>query len=282
MGELLLGTSKFAFIGAGNMCRAVLMPLVVDNVVSKDRVMVSNRGAEKLESWNALGVATTQANQEAVDFAEVVFLCVKPQMAQLALHQLTFRREQLVVSLLAGCSMSYLASFLGGARQIRVMPNTPMLCGEGACGIVAGPSATSSDTALILGIFEHIAKQVVVVDEEAMMEGVTCVAGSGPAYVFHMMEAMIAAGQAEGLSEEQAKRLAIQTVVGAGVLASQSDVSIEQLRRNVTSPNGCTQAGLEYMADKEWFKTTTDALAACAERSRELGREQLKALNASQ
>ena len=215
-----------------------------------------------------------QINASLPDDAAVILVAVKPQMMVDALPQIAHYGGggSLVISVAAGTPISFFEDNLGGqTRVIRSMPNTPAAIGKGISAIIGNAATQDGDLDLASSLLEAIG-QVVRLENEDQIDAVTAVSGSGPAYVFHMIEALAAAGRAEGLSEGLAMTLAKATVAGAGALAEQSDDTPEQLRINVTSPNGTTQAGLEVlMDDKEGLgPLIRKTVAAAADRSRAL------------
>ncbi len=204
----------------------------------------------------------------------VALVAVKPQMMDEALPQLAPMGggNTLVLSVAAGTPISRFEAVLGGGtRVIRAMPNTPAAVGKGITAIIGSDAASEDDADTAEQLLSAIG-QVVRLDTEDQIDAVTGVSGSGPAYVFYMIDALAAAARAEGLPEEMAMALAKATVAGAGALAETADETPEQLRINVTSPNGTTQAGLEVLMDGETglaplMKRT---VAAATNRSREL------------
>ena len=215
-----------------------------------------------------------QINASLPDDAAVILVAVKPQMMADALPQIAHYGGggSLVISVAAGTPISFFEDNLGGqTRVIRSMPNTPAAIGKGITAIIGNAVTQDGDLDLASSLLEAIG-QVVRLENEDQIDAVTAVSGSGPAYVFNMIEALAAAGRAEGLSEGLAMTLAKATVAGAGALAEQSDDTPEQLRINVTSPNGTTQAGLEVlMDDKEGLgPLIRKTVAAAADRSRAL------------
>ncbi|WGH79911.1 pyrroline-5-carboxylate reductase [Jannaschia ovalis] len=197
----------------------------------------------------------------------VTLIAVKPQMMGEALPALRGLSDTLFVTVAAGTPIAAYEAALGEIRLVRAMPNTPAAVGRGITAIVGNGAATAADLDLAEGFLGAVG-EVVRLDAEAQVDAVTGVSGSGPAYVFHMIETMAAAGEAEGLSRELALRLARATVAGAGALAMTGE-DPARLRENVTSPNGTTQAGLEVlMAELPDLMART--VAAAARRSREL------------
>lgn len=203
----------------------------------------------------------------------VAVLAVKPQVMGAALPALAGLRDTLFVSIAAGTRLRALDAALGGGRRIvRAMPNTPAAVGRGITAIVGNAAAGAGDLALAEGLLAAVG-EVVRLPDEGLMDAVTAVSGSGPAYVFHLIEALAAAGTAQGLPADLAMRLARATVTGAGELARLSDASAAQLRVNVTSPGGTTAAALAQLMDPDTGlgPLMARAVAAATARGRELG-----------
>lgn len=206
----------------------------------------------------------------------VVLIAVKPQMMGEALPTLAGLPKEncVVLSVAAGTSIAAFEAALGAdTKLVRAMPNTPAAVGQGITAIIGNGNTGPED----LDLAEHLLSavgQVVRLDEEAQMDAVTGVSGSGPAYVFYMIDALSAAGVAQGLAPDLAMQLAKSTVAGAGALAMQAEESPEQLRINVTSPNGTTQAGLEVLMNENGLAPLIrQTVAAATDRSKELGRD---------
>lgn len=213
-------------------------------------------------------------NTELPGDPAIVLIAVKPQMMADALPSLQAlgNSDTLFLSVAAGVTIATYEQMLGDRTPvIRAMPNTPAAIGQGITAIAGNAHSTDAQLAMAETLLSAVG-QVVRLEGEAQMDAVTGTSGSGPAYVFHMIECLAAAGEAQGLAPELAMQLAKATVAGAGALAMASDETPEQLRRNVTSPNGTTQAGLEVLMDMgaglpPLMKAT---VAAAADRSREL------------
>jgi len=204
----------------------------------------------------------------------VVLVAVKPQMMTTALPVLKAmgNSDTLFLSIAAGTPISAFEAMLGDRTPIiRAMPNTPAAVGQGITAIIGNQTASATQLDLAEALLPAIG-QVVRLDDETQMDAVTGVSGSGPAYVFHMIECLAAAGEAQGLAPDLAMRLAKSTVAGAGALAMQAEEDPAQLRVNVTSPNGTTHAGLEVLMDdaKGLPPLMTDTVRAATDRSREL------------
>ena len=197
-------------------------------------------------------------------------IAVKPNIVEAVLPGLSEAGVGRVLSIAAGVRTSAMEAGLpAGTSVVRCMPNTPALVGQGAAAIAGGAAATEADLEWAAGILAAVGTVVIV--DEVDIDAVTGVSGSGPAYVFHLAEAMTAAGVAQGLTPETADALTRQTLLGAATLLSESGEDPAQLRVNVTSPNGTTQAGLEVFAEADFMALVERVVAAAADRSRELG-----------
>jgi len=255
-------------LGCGKMGSAMLDGWLAAGLSASSVYVIDPHPAPRLAE---LGV---RVNASLPDNPAVALVAVKPQMMADALPQLSAfgGGGTLVVSVAAGTPIATFETTLGaGTRVIRAMPNTPAAVGKGITAIIGNSQASEADADLAEALLSAIG-QVVRLTDEDQIDAVTGVSGSGPAYVFYMIDALAAAARAEGLPDNMAMQLAKATVAGAGALAEQVVETPEQLRINVTSPNGTTQAGLEVLMNE------TDGLsplmrrtvAAAANRSREL------------
>ncbi len=264
---------RIAFVGAGNMAGALIRGLIGTGTVAAERIVASDPDAKRREALaDELGIATTDDNAEAVREAMVVVLATKPQVFPQLLPGLVsaVRPDALVVSIAAGISTRIIeAAFSAGTRVVRSMPNTPALVGAGATAIARGSHATDADLALAETLFRSVGTAVVVPEEQ--LDAVTGLSGSGPAYVFAMIEALRDAGVREGLPEDTALQLASQTVFGAARLLLEQAESPEVLRQRVTSPGGTTRAGLDALEAAGFADVVMGAVRAATRRSVELG-----------
>jgi pyrroline-5-carboxylate reductase len=267
-----LGT--IGFLGVGNMGAALARGVVNGGLVEAGAVTVFDLDSAKVLRLTAdLGVQAAASGAELLEKADTVVLAVKPQAMRQTLEALApqVRPEHLFISIAAGIPISMLESVLTNTyRFIRVMPNTPAMVGLGATGVAPGAGATQLDIENTLAIFSSVGLAVQVA--ESQINAVTGLSGSGPAYVFHLMEALAAAGQANGLAPEVAEKLALQTVLGAAVMARETGVAFAELRRQVTSPKGTTEAGLNALAEGGFVNLIEQAVTRATERGRELGR----------
>ncbi|MGC4032706.1 MAG: pyrroline-5-carboxylate reductase [Tepidisphaeraceae bacterium] len=267
-----------AFLGAGNMAEAIARGLIGPGGFSADRFIASGRTPEKLARFQAeTGITTTTSNVDAVKDTKAVMLGVKPQMAAGVLPGLGkfIRPDAVIISIMAGVTSETIEALLGGGkpwRIVRTMPNTPILVGQGAVAVAPGRHATAADVALTRSFFEPAAVVVDVTEEQ--IHAVTAVSGSGPAYVFYLIEQMTAAGVELGLPPEQADLLAKQTLLGAATMAKAAVEPPAELRRRVTSPNGTTHAAITKMEATGVGANVRLAMKACYDRSVELGKGQ--------
>ena len=261
-----------AFIGAGNMASALIRGLIGTGTVPADRIVAADPDRARLDALGSeLGVRTAEDNAQALRSADVVVLATKPQVFPSVLPTLgaSLRPDALVVSIAAGISTKIIEGSLpAGARVVRTMPNTPALVGVGATAIAGGKHATDADLALVETLFQSVGLCVRV--PESQIDAVTGLSGSGPAYVFAMIEALRDAGVREGLSEETSLQLAAQTVLGAARLLFEQNEPPETLRERVTSPGGTTRAGLDALEASGFAEVLAGAVRAATRRSNEL------------
>lgn len=268
------------FIGAGNMAEAIARGLLRQAVYGPSEIKATDPNPERQRLFtDELGIACTEECQKAAASADIVILAVKPFVMAEALQQIgsMMKPGALVISIAAGISSKFIEETLantqlpgGGVRVVRVMPNTPMLVGKGMSAIARGRFASEHDLIAAERIFSAGGTTVRV--PEDLMDAVTAVSGSGPAYVFYLTETLTQAGVAAGLTEAQAGQLARQTVIGSAELLAQSKDTPAELRRKVTTPKGTTQAAIESMQAADLQGIMTKAVAAAAKRAKELGR----------
>lgn len=257
------------------MAEAIARGVLRAGVLKPDQISAADVSAERRKVFtDQLGVRAVESNADAVAGARRVLLSVKPQMMKSALEQIApaLAHDALLISIAAGTSTGFIERTLGRGihwRVIRTMPNTPMLLGHGMVGVSRGQYATADDVADTRRLFEAAA-EVVELDEDKL-HAVTAISGSGPAYFFFLVEQMIKAGEALGLTREQAYQLATRTAYGAAAMMTQGADSPEELRRKVTSPNGTTHAAITHMEQAGMPAIVVEALKAADRRSRELG-----------
>lgn len=270
--ETLKGT-RIALIGAGAMGEALISGLLNSGTSNPDDLRANDVREERLshlhERW---GLAVSGDKSEVVDGADVLVLAVKPQDASRTLNELAplVPPGKLLISVAAGIPIKFIQSYLSpGVKIIRTMPNTSCLVKESATAIALGPGVTRDQERLARTIFSSVGK-VVVVEEDAI-DAVTGLSGSGPAYVYLMIEALVAAGVRAGLEMEVAHTLAVQTVYGAAKMVLETGEDPASLRRKVMSPGGTTVEGLKVLEERGFIPAIVEAVASAARRSRELG-----------
>ena len=237
---------------------------------------LSDRSEEALAPHAAQGLFTSTTNADVLTRSDVVVLAVKPQVMAEVLKPLAATvqaRQPLVISIAAGIPVASIERWLGGdLAVVRAMPNTPALVQSGATGLYASAGVSHEQRKQAETILNAVGLTLWV-DDESLIDSVTAVSGSGPAYFFYVMEAMIAAGCQLGLDEKTARALTLQTALGAAQMAITADVGPAELRRRVTSPGGTTAAALEVlMAGNGFQPLLTKAIAAATKRSKELAK----------
>ena len=264
---------NICFIGGGNMAQALIGGLLSRGLPTT-RITVSDPVEQIRHVLEEKGIQTTADNLEAIKNADVVVLAVKPQVLATVLQPLKgLLSDKLVISIIAGAEIQTISDLIGGSQRIvRVMPNTPALVQTGAHGIYASEAVGKQDRELTSQILAATGLTIWL-DNEAQIDAVTAVSGSGPAYFFYLMESMIRAGKNLGLDEKVATALTLQTALGAAQMAITSSNSPAELRKNVTSPNGTTQAALEVLDRAQISQNIQAALAAAQKRSQELAQE---------
>jgi len=262
------------FIGGGNMARSIIGGLVAETNTNIN-IQVYDQSADTLTALaNDFGITPAASNQQLIEQCDVVVLAVKPQVMQTVLAELDASQTQTVfLSIAAGLKISSLAKWLGSdVAIIHAMPNTPALVQCGASGLYANQqvSAQQKDYADIIMCATGIALWV---DSEDLLDSVTALSGSGPAYFFLVMEAMQTAAEKLGLEPETARQLTLQTALGAATLASQSWDNPAALRRRVTSPGGTTEQAINTLLDKQLIEIFGQAMQAAYDRSKQLAIE---------
>jgi pyrroline-5-carboxylate reductase len=268
-------TKKISFIGAGNMSKAIISGLVEKGYASEN-IMASNPSAEKLIALKAhLGIQTTHNNQEAIDFADVVMLSVKPQLMEQVCKDLTLSKpEALFVSIAAGLTVNRLADFLpAGANIVRVMPNTPSAIGLGMSGIYATNKISTEQVILVENIMQSVGKTLVV-DKEDDINAVIAAAGSSPAYFFLIAEVMQQAAIDMGIEKSSARMLVEQAMLGSATLMqSKPDLELSELRSQVTSKGGTTAKAVESLQHDNIDKIFSRAMQAAVARAQEMSKQ---------
>lgn len=261
-----------AIMGVGSMGGALLAGLLKAGWTPEEITLIESYGPRAAEMRRSSGCRTVADPAQGVDRQEAVVLAVKPQDIAPALEQLAevMTPDQVLVALAAGVPISVYERFLAGIPVVRTMPNTPALIGEGITACSAGARASDEHMALALAVLSAVGEVEEV--DESLLDAVTAVSGSGPAYAYLLAEAMADAGMREGLDPDTALRLAVLTVKGAAAMMEASDEGPAVLRRRVASPGGTTEAALAAMDRLGFTAVVGEAVAAAARRSEELGK----------
>jgi pyrroline-5-carboxylate reductase len=263
---------KLGIIGGGNMGQAIARGAVTAHVLRPGEIMVAEIDPAKREAIAGLGCLTSSVAGDAAA-CEQVLLAVKPQsFADVAEAIAPLAKPTVVVTIMAGLPTDRIRAKLGEhARMIRAMPNTPCQLGEGMTGIALGAGAETGDDRLAWHIFEALGRTAIL--DESLLDAVTAVSGSGPAYVYLLAELMEKAAAEIGLDRATAQLLVVQTIIGAGRMLRDTGLEPAELRRVVTTPAGTTAAAMDVMIRRELPDVLIEALTAARDRSAELGRD---------
>lgn len=270
----MLKNKTIGFIGAGNMAEALINGLVSSHTLLPGSITVSDRNIERLEVIaEGYKIQAVNSNAEVAAGSDIIILAVKPQdIATLLAEIREEAKDKLIISIAAGIKTGTIADILlRPVRIVRAMPNTPALVLSGATALFIGEGCSKDDEKLAVKIFDAVGKTVVVKDE-SLMDAVTGLSGSGPAYIFVILEALADAGVKMGLPRETASLLANQTVLGAARMVMEVKRHPAELKDMVTSPGGTTIAGLKKLEDGRIRASIMDAVEAATLRSKELSK----------
>jgi len=270
-----LKMEKIGFIGAGNMAEALIKGLINSRLYSPEQVSASDNDQEKLKTKSEnFGIKAYASNRDLVQASSIIVLSVKPQVIREVLSDIRdcLSPDHLVISIAAGIPVNLIQEIIGKDKPIiRVMPNTPALIQRGISALASGGTATPEHMDKARGIFNAVGKTVIV--DEGMMDAVTALSGSGPGFLFRIMECFVEAGVKQGFDRETALLLTTQTFLGASHLADESGLSLSRLREMVTSPGGTTAAGLAGFEANGLQNIILSAVKAACDRSIELGKK---------
>ncbi|MBI5902080.1 MAG: pyrroline-5-carboxylate reductase [Deltaproteobacteria bacterium] len=269
---------SIGFLGAGNLAEALIKGLIASGKFSPARIVASDRISGRITHLaETYEIKVYARNYEVARNADIIFLTVKPNDVNGVLKEIAsdIAPDKLLISAAAGITTTAVektikeAGMAGVIPVVRAMPNTPAIVREGATAICAGTAAGRAELEVAGALFESVGK-VVVIDDESLMDVVTGLSGSGPAYVFLFIKALVEASVAAGLREDTAKLLAAQTMLGAARLALESPRTLDELVRMVASPGGTTVAGIKKLEEGGFKGVVTEAVEAAIKRAREL------------
>jgi pyrroline-5-carboxylate reductase len=264
---------NIAFIGGGNMASAIIGGLLKRGAPASSIQVVEPFEAQRIKLHEQFGVQIHAASHAQLSSAALVVWAVKPQtFKDAALASRFHTRAALHLSVAAGITSSSIAHWLGTEHVVRAMPNTPALVGKGMTALFARPAVAPAGRAMVDRVIQTTGEHIWL-NDESQLDAVTALSGSGPAYVFYFIEAMIAAGVAMGLTRDQSHQLAVGTFVGASALAKASDEPIEILRSRVTSKGGTTHAAITSMEQDNVKTLFMRAMSAARQRAKEMGDE---------
>jgi pyrroline-5-carboxylate reductase len=259
------------FVGSGNMAEALIKGVLSANLYGPADICIADVCKDRLEYLaGEYKICAAGSNAAVASRAEVVVLSVKPQNIFEVLEEIkgSLKNDAVVISIAAGVTTEKISGCLGQVQVIRVMPNTPALIGRGVSALYSS-STTADAMQMAVKLFSAVGK-VVVVENEELIDAVTAISGSGPAYFFLMMEEMERVAEQFGLSSDVARELVLQTACGAAMLAAGSESSPSELRKKVTSPGGTTEAAIKVFTENRFSELVTKALTAARDRSVEL------------
>lgn len=260
---------KVGIIGCGNLGGSFVKGLLKSEALEPSGITASDPDEKKLKEIEKLGVKTTTDNKKVAEESEAIFIAVKPDLVDEVLDELELSKDSLLISLAAGVSTDFLEKH-ADARIVRVMPNICGSAAEMASAYTLGKNIAEGDEEFVKNLLDQLGTTLRI--QENMMDAVTGLSGSGPAYIFIVIEALKEAGDELGLPEEDALELAAQTVKGCGELASSSDKNLEELVDMVCSPKGTTIEGVKVLEDEGVKEALKEAVYAAEARSKELSR----------
>ena len=277
----MLTNKKIGFIGGGNMGQALIKGILKRGIANPRDIIISDLDKNKLQVISCeLQVAVAEDNREVIEKANIIILAVKPKDVESVLKEISDYLQvlsasgdspKLIISIAAGITTRYIEEHLGeDIPVVRVMPNTPALIGAGIAAISRGRFAGEEEERIAEELFLGVGKTVKV--REELMDAVTGLSGSGPAYVFAVMESLVEAGMKEGLSPDLAQRLVSQTVLGAVKMVMETGEKLSTLREMVTSPGGTTEAALRIFEERNLKNILAEGVGAAVRKSEEMGK----------
>ena len=265
---------RVGFIGAGNMATALIKGIIGSGLYSPDMLNVYDNDPDKLKTmYKTYHVEGVLSNKELVKACDIIILAVKPQVMNAVLEEIKgeVTKNHVVISIAAGIKIGSIQDLGKDVPVIRVMPNTPALIQRGVSAVAAGEAVTPEQMNIALEILKAVGIAFTV--DEAMMDAVTAVSGSGPGFIFRIMEYFIEAAENQGFDKDTATKMVIRTFLGASMLAEGSELPLSELRKMVTSPGGTTEAGLKYLDTNKAREIIGGTIEAARERSAELGKK---------
>lgn len=266
---------KIGFIGCGKMASAIIGGAISSKFVEKDCITASEITEEiAAQKSEALGIEVITNNIDLVKKSDIIFVATVPRFVEDVLNEIKdyVTNDKLVISIAAGVTTKFIESILPqGSRVIRVMPNTPMLLLEGMSGVLKGANATEEDINFTTELLSKLGK-CIVADDEAQMDIITAISGSGPAFYYKIINEIARAGEKLGLDYEKALVLSMQTAIGAAKMLMNSDKSAEELVESVATKGGCTRVGVDRMIDYKTDELFYDVIDKTTQKAHALGK----------
>lgn len=266
---------NIGFIGCGKMASAIIKGLLKSSFINAENLLATQAEKEGIEEKSKLlGINIIQDNNILVQKSDVIFIATKPNQVNEVLSEISsnITSEKLLVSIAAGMSVTTIESkLIDKSRVIRVMPNTPALVGEGMSAVFGGNYATEEDVKYVYNLFSEIGK-CVILDNEAQMDIVTAISGSGPAFFYKVINDIARAGEKLGLDYEKALLLSIQTAIGSAKMALNREITMEELIANVATKGGCTRVGIDTMEEQKTAEIFEDVIEKTTQKAFELGK----------
>jgi pyrroline-5-carboxylate reductase len=261
---------KLGIIGAGNMATAILQGIINHNIINRNEIIISDIDLNKLNVLYSNGIDTTTTNEELINSSEYILFAIKPQSFKI-LDKNIFKdaENKAVISIMAGIRTAEISDLIGHNRICRIMPNLPLMYNQGMSALCF-KDLKDDDKILIKNIFDSIGSTIEL--DEEMLDAVTSISGSGPAYVFYFINSMIKAGMKNGLSYDQAKLLTVKTFIGASKMLEKSNDDIDKLINNVCSKGGTTIEAINCFKENNVEDTIIKAVDKCYLRSCELSK----------
>lgn len=266
---------KIGFIGCGNMAQAMIGGIIKSNVVSKENIIASNRGDEKLNiAKEKYGILTTLDNKEAAKFSDILVLAVKPHLYSTVIDEIKeyIKKDVIIVTIAAGIDINFIQKAFGRpVKVIRTMPNTPALVGEAMSALCSNSMVTKEQLNYVISLFQSFGKVEII--EERLMDAVPAVSGSSPAYVYMFIEALADGAVRDGIPRDKAYKMAAQAVLGASKMVLETGMHPGKLKDNVCSPGGTTIEAV-YALEKNNFRgTVMEAMKSCTDKTIEMSKK---------
>lgn len=269
-----MSSKKIALLGAGNMGRAIVLGMLASGKYSPDNIAAADKAEPCRQILISNGISAFESSAEATKGADIIILATKPNGLEALADEMRYciKDGAVLVSICAGKTIASLEALFGSDKKIvRVMPNTPAMVGEGMSALCANSNVTQTELGEVCDIFSSFGHTEVV--DEDMIHTVIGISGSGPAYAFMFIDCLAKAGAEHGMSEEQAKKFAAQTVLGAAKMVLESDISPEQLKINVCSPGGTTIEAVKVFEECDLEGIVKKAVTACIDKSKWMSKQ---------